>query len=104
MAGAGGHVGLACSREGTAGWIPHSAPSPAPHHAQVPFSYVWSPAVVPKPADWPHWVDVVGYQFLDEAQLSAYQPPPALAAFLAAGPPPVYVGFGCAASIRGARV
>lgn len=56
--------------------------------------YCWSGAVVPRPADWPAWAEVVGYFFLEEGALSAYAPPPELAAFLAAGPPPVYVGFG----------
>lgn len=27
---------------------------------QVPFSYIWSEAVVPRPPDWQPWVDVVG--------------------------------------------
>lgn len=56
--------------------------------------YCWSSAVVPKPADWPSFTDVVGYFFLDEGSLHGYEPPPELAAFLEAGPPPVYVGFG----------
>ena len=61
----------------------------------VPFAYCFSPALVPKPADWPAWVDVVGYWTLPAATSQAdFTPPPALEAFLAAGPPPVYVGFG----------
>lgn len=58
----------------------------------TPTLYAYSPAVVPKPADWPAEVHVPGYWFLDHA--ADYQPDPALAAFLAAGPPPVYIGFG----------
>lgn len=53
--------------------------------------YCWSEAVVPKPEDWPSFIDVVGNFFLEEAALSSYQPPDPLVAFLEAGPPPVYV-------------
>ncbi|MFG1998463.1 glycosyltransferase [Spirillospora sp. NPDC048911] len=51
----------------------------------------FSPAVVPRPADWPSYVHVTGYWFLDEPE---WQPPGDLADFLASGPAPVYVGFG----------
>ncbi|XVQ10810.1 glycosyltransferase [Spirillospora sp. CA-255316] len=51
----------------------------------------FSPAVVPRPRDWPPYVHLTGYWFLDEP---GWEPPPALADFLASGPPPVYVGFG----------
>lgn len=54
--------------------------------------YAYSPTVLPKPADWGSNICVSGYWFLDEAP--DWQPPADLAAFLAAGPPPVYVGFG----------
>lgn len=36
-------------------------------------------------------VDVVGFYFLDLA--TTYQPTDGLSAFLAAGPPPVYIGY-----------
>jgi hypothetical protein len=36
--------------------------------------------------------DVVGFYFLDQA--TSYTPPPELQAFLKAGEPPVYIGFG----------
>ncbi|HEY8480174.1 MAG TPA: glycosyltransferase [Spirillospora sp.] len=51
----------------------------------------FSPVVVPRPRDWPSTVHVTGYWFLDEP---GWEPPARLAEFLAAGPPPVYVGFG----------
>ncbi|MFI0449068.1 glycosyltransferase [Actinomadura sp. 6N118] len=51
----------------------------------------FSPAVVPRPADWPSYVHVTGYWFLEEPE---WQPPGELADFLASGPAPVYVGFG----------
>ncbi|KAG6102447.1 hypothetical protein E4U31_003357 [Claviceps sp. LM219 group G6] len=51
-----------------------------------------SPALIPKPNDWPVHIDISGFCFLDLA--SSYIPDPDLAAFLEAGPPPVYIGFG----------
>ena len=68
---------------------------PASHRAikgAMPVLYGYSPSVVAPPPDWPESVTVTGYWFLDGQ--SDYQPPPALAEFLAAGAPPVYVGFG----------
>ncbi|KIY46560.1 glycosyltransferase family 1 protein [Fistulina hepatica ATCC 64428] len=59
---------------------------------KVPWTYCMSPALVPKPDDWKNHIDVVGFYFLDLA--ASYQPPEDLAAFLASGDPPVYVGFG----------
>lgn len=47
--------------------------------------------VVPRPADWPDSSQVTGYWFLDQPQ---WRPPEALTRFLAAGPAPIYVGFG----------
>lgn len=52
----------------------------------------FSEAVVPRPADWPARVHVTGYWFLDPP--AGWRPDPRLRDFLAAGPPPVYVGFG----------
>ncbi|WP_410586583.1 glycosyltransferase [Amycolatopsis sp. lyj-23] len=51
----------------------------------------FSDAVVPRPPDWPARVHVTGYWFLD---VGHWRPDPRLRDFLAAGPPPVYVGFG----------
>ncbi|TDC73172.1 glycosyltransferase [Actinomadura sp. 7K507] len=51
----------------------------------------FSPAVVPRPGDWPSNVNLTGYWFLDEPD---WRPPRELADFLAAGPAPVYAGFG----------
>jgi UDP:flavonoid glycosyltransferase YjiC (YdhE family) len=60
--------------------------------------YGYSPAVLPKPTDWPASIDVTGYWFLD--QPAGWQPPAALVDFLQAGPPPVYIGFGSMAGPR----
>ena len=58
---------------------------------EVPFTYCWSPALVPKPADWPSHIDVCGFFFREPPP---YEPPAIIVKFLEAGPPPVYVGFG----------
>ncbi|KAF5856518.1 UDP-Glycosyltransferase [Aspergillus alliaceus] len=57
----------------------------------VPFTYCWSPALIPKPNDWGSNIDVCGFFFREPP---AYDPPTELDAFLHAGPPPVYIGFG----------
>lgn len=51
-----------------------------------------SPALIPKPNDWRHNIDISGFYFLDLA--SSFTPDPDLASFLENGPPPVYIGFG----------
>lgn len=63
-----------------------------PDGRPIPILHAYSPAVVPVPDDWPPHVTATGYWFL-EAE-AAWEPPADLAAFLDAGPPPVYVGFG----------
>jgi UDP:flavonoid glycosyltransferase YjiC (YdhE family) len=57
----------------------------------VPRLYGCSPLVVPPPDDWGD-AHLTGFWFLDGA--AAWRPDARLEAFLAAGPPPVYVGFG----------
>ncbi|KAF5733540.1 sterol 3-beta-glucosyltransferase UGT80A2-like [Tripterygium wilfordii] len=58
----------------------------------VPYGYIWSPHLVPKPKDWGPKIDVVGFCFLDLA--SNYEPPDTLVKWLEGGEPPIYVGFG----------
>ncbi|GKZ31574.1 hypothetical protein AbraIFM66950_000147 [Aspergillus brasiliensis] len=67
------------------------APSIA-HRLRVPYTYLWSPALLPKPGDWGDNIDIAGFAFLSSA--SDYQPPDDLVNFLRSGPPPIYVGFG----------
>ena len=55
-----------------------------------PFVYGFSPTVVPHPPDWPAWHVVTGFWYLDAEESL----PDEVAAFLDAGPAPVYVGFG----------
>jgi sterol 3beta-glucosyltransferase len=54
--------------------------------------YAFSPAVVPKLSRSGPWTHVTGYWFLD-GDIDP-EPPASLEQFLAAGPPPVCVGFG----------
>lgn len=53
--------------------------------------YGFSRHVVPRPSDWPSDCHVTGYWCLPD---DAWTPPQALADFLAAGSPPVCIGFG----------
>ena len=65
------------------------APSPPD---DWPICHGFSPAVVPRPADWPAATHVTGYWW--PALPPRWQPADQLVDFLAAGPPPVFVGFG----------
>jgi len=56
-----------------------------------PMLYGVSPALLPQPKDWPANAKLCG-QWL--APADAWKPPPELQAFLDAGEPPLYVGFG----------
>jgi UDP:flavonoid glycosyltransferase YjiC (YdhE family) len=76
------------------------APAQGPFEADCfrngPVLYGYSPSVIPKPPDWGEDVHVTRYWFLDTDE--AWRPPPDLAAFIAAGPLPVYVEFGSMSS------
>ncbi|KAJ3786365.1 glycosyltransferase family 1 protein [Lentinula aff. detonsa] len=69
-----------------------------PH--KIPFLYNFSPSVVPPPLDWPEWIRVTGYWFLDDADVSSkkWTPPEAMEKFItsahSAGKKVVYIGFG----------
>jgi sterol 3beta-glucosyltransferase len=60
--------------------------------SEVPFTYLFPESVIPRPPDWGPHIELTNFIFSDGA--SGYEPPADLAAFLDAGPPPVYVGFG----------
>lgn len=64
----------------------------ATYRLHVPFTYLWSPGLVPKPSDWGSEIDVAGFVFLDLA--STFKPPKELEEFLAKGEKPIYIGFG----------
>ena len=69
-----------------------------PH--KVPFLYNFSPVVVPPPVDWPDWIRITGYWFLDDANVGSkkWTPPPDLVEFIEnahkAKKKVVYIGFG----------
>lgn len=58
---------------------------------RAPVLCAFSPAIVPRPPDWGPNVHVTGFWHHDQP---LWKPPQRLLAFLADGPPPVYVGFG----------
>ncbi|KAI1781376.1 glycosyltransferase family 1 protein [Hypoxylon cercidicola] len=64
----------------------------ATYRLHVPFTYLWSPGLVPKPDDWGEEIDVSGFVFLDLA--SSFEPPDELVNFLNNGDMPIYIGFG----------
>ncbi|GKT43551.1 sterol 3-beta-glucosyltransferase UGT80B1 [Colletotrichum spaethianum] len=59
---------------------------------RVPYSFLWSESLIPKPTDWDSHINITGFSFLPLAD--KYTPPPDLTAFLESGPPPIYIGFG----------
>lgn len=62
------------------------------YRLKVPYTYMWSPGLIPKPKDWGLEIEVSGFVFLDLA--SSFTPPDDLKAFLENGDPPIYIGFG----------
>ena len=55
----------------------------------------YSPLAAPRSADWPPTVHVAGYWLVPASQqLQSFPPSAELEAFLGAGPPPVYMGWG----------
>lgn len=60
--------------------------------ANWPILHGYSPTIAPRPSDWRPGLQVVGYWW--PAPDPVWQPPPVLADFLAAGPPPVFIGLG----------
>ncbi|MFC5139091.1 glycosyltransferase [Actinomycetospora rhizophila] len=71
-----------------------------PDRSPVDVLYPFSRHVVPVPADYPPSAHVTGYWFLPPDP--AWRPDARLVDFLAAGPTPVYVGFGSMGFGRGA--
>ncbi|RMI32148.1 glycosyltransferase [Nocardia stercoris] len=67
--------------------------------AEWPVLHGYSPSVSPRPADWRPGLEVTGYWW--PPQPDDWEPPADLVDFLAAGPPPVFVGFGSTTEGRG---
>jgi UDP:flavonoid glycosyltransferase YjiC (YdhE family) len=72
--------------------LPAATAEPPGPPADWPICHGYSPAVVPRPDDWPATAHVTGYWW--PAEPPGWQPPDRLVDFLATGPPPVFVGFG----------
>jgi len=68
----------------------------------APTFHGFSPAVLPRPADWPAPLRVTGFWW--PAGEPEWRPPAELSAFLADGPRPVFVGFGSMAPGQGERL
>ncbi|PHH85392.1 hypothetical protein CDD83_473 [Cordyceps sp. RAO-2017] len=64
----------------------------ATYRLHVPYTYLWSPGLVPKPPDWGDEIDVSGFVFLEQG--TRFTPPQSLLDFLDAGDTPIYIGFG----------
>lgn len=58
----------------------------------TPMLSAYSPSIISHPADWSDSDHITGYFFLDDQ--AGWQPSSELQAFLDAGDPPVYIGFG----------
>ncbi|TGO84590.1 hypothetical protein BPOR_0487g00010 [Botrytis porri] len=62
---------------------------------KIPFTYCWSPALIPKPIGLEQQLnrlaDVCSFFFREE---TPYTPDRELAEFLKSGPMPIYIGFG----------
>lgn len=67
-----------------------------------PVFHGFSPSVVPRPADRRPGLEVTGYWW--PASPGTWTPPPELADFLVAGPPPVFAGLGSMAPENAARL
>jgi sterol 3beta-glucosyltransferase len=68
----------------------------------TPLLGAYSSRVIPHPPDWPDSMQITGYWFQD--LLTKWQPPAQLEAFLEAGDPPVYIGFGSMAGSQPDRL
>ncbi|MFI8413864.1 glycosyltransferase [Paeniglutamicibacter gangotriensis] len=73
-------------------------PDGSPVHVLHPYSR----HVVPVPDDYPPSAHVTGYWFPEHGDQDAWKPPADLMDFLAAGDPPVYIGFGSMGFGKGA--
>jgi sterol 3beta-glucosyltransferase len=59
---------------------------------KLPTLHLYSPSLLPRPADWSPSAVVTGFCFLDAPP--NWAPPEKLVDFLSSGPAPIYIGFG----------
>jgi sterol 3beta-glucosyltransferase len=72
--------------------LPFWGPFQMLNSPRYPILCGFSRHLLARPSDWPAWVHITGFWFLEQA--ASWEPPPELTAFLEAGSAPVYVGFG----------
>jgi len=62
---------------------------------EVPFSYIWSPSLIPKPLDWGQHIDVVGFSELPGSGFTK-PPPKDIDDWIKKDElrPPIFIGFG----------
>ena len=70
----------------------HTRPDYISGGHRVPVIYAVSPQVMPRPDQWDEQIHMSGFWYDDTP--CAWQPPQELRAFMEAGEPPIYVGFG----------
>ena len=70
----------------------HTRPDYVSGGHRVPVVYAVSPLVVPRPKQWNEHIHMSGFWY-DDAPCQ-WQPPKELEEFMAAGEPPIYIGFG----------
>ena len=87
-----GPTNRALRRNGAYGTFPFAGPFRQARKERTPILAGWSPSVLPQPEEWGDHQRVCGYWYLEDDDV--WSPPPELAKFLDAGPPPVCVGFG----------
>ncbi|HEV7278221.1 MAG TPA: glycosyltransferase [Devosiaceae bacterium] len=58
----------------------------------IPALHAYSPTISPRPGDWPDSTILTGFWRLEDT--TNWEPDEAFSAFLAAGEPPIYLGFG----------
>jgi UDP:flavonoid glycosyltransferase YjiC (YdhE family) len=83
-------------------WPAGGGPLAEARHRRWPLLYGISPTVLPRPADWGDEIEMTG--FWPQPLPDDWMPPPDLEAFLAAGDPPVCIGFSSAGGADGARM
>jgi UDP:flavonoid glycosyltransferase YjiC (YdhE family) len=79
---------------------------------RVPYTYCWSPSLVPKPNDWADHINVSGFFFLKKDATADTKQPDELLKFLGLDrrernetlSPPIYIGFGSITGHDSARL
>jgi hypothetical protein len=90
--GLGGQINLFRTQDLRIDELPDRVASDLIDRQRIPWTYCWSPELLPKPLDWRGHIDISGFYFLDGD--NSYNPPAELTEFLQAGEAPVYIGFG----------